>query len=245
MFKDILTKELLDDVYTMQKKSIAAIARDFGTTTTTVWRYIKFYKIPLNDNPFKPKDITGNKFGQLVAIKAAPKDKHKKSRWLCKCDCGKTIIVNYSSLVKNLTKSCGCNKLEKGRAKGYKDISFSWWRRTIKSAITRGINFDLTMEDVWHKYEEQGGKCIMTNLAVTFSPNYNKIKLQTASLDRIDSNLGYIKGNIQIVHKVINHMKGFLTSEEFIGFCNLVAKTHEISNENILNKITSRQILKK
>ena len=45
----------------------------------------------------------------------------------------------------------------------------------------------------------------------------------TASLDRIDSNKGYIKGNVQWVHKDVNTMKMDHTQEEFIKICTMVA----------------------
>jgi len=35
------------------------------------------------------KDLTGRRFGRLVAIKHLP-----KQRWLCKCDCGNDRIVD-------------------------------------------------------------------------------------------------------------------------------------------------------
>ena len=46
----------------------------------------------------------------------------------------------------------------------------------------------------------------------------------TASLDRIDSNKGYIKNNVQWVHKHINTMKMHMTDREFIDMCKKVAK---------------------
>lgn len=44
----------------------------------------------------------------------------------------------------------------------------------------------------------------------------------TASLDRIDSSKGYIKGNIQWVHKDINKMKNNYNQAYFINLCALV-----------------------
>jgi len=46
----------------------------------------------------------------------------------------------------------------------------------------------------------------------------------TASLDRIDSSKGYVRGNIQWVHIAINFMKHSLPEEEFIRWCCLVAQ---------------------
>jgi hypothetical protein len=46
----------------------------------------------------------------------------------------------------------------------------------------------------------------------------------TASVDRIDSSKGYIKGNVQWVHKTINKMKWGYSQGEFIEFCEAVVK---------------------
>lgn len=54
----------------------------------------------------------------------------------------------------------------------------------------------------------------------------------TASLDRIDNARGYIKGNVQWVHKDINFMKQDLSQEEFIEYCQLISQTHEPKNKN-------------
>ena len=49
----------------------------------------------------------------------------------------------------------------------------------------------------------------------------------TASVDRIDSTKGYLKGNVQWVHKSINQMKSNRTDEEFIALCKAVALYNE------------------
>ncbi len=58
------------------------------------------------------KDLTGQKFGRLTAIKHAGNDKHNHAMWLCKCDCGNEIIVVGYSLRNGVTKSCGCFQRE-------------------------------------------------------------------------------------------------------------------------------------
>lgn len=58
-------------------------------------------------------DLTGQRFGKLVAIKCVGQDKHKNALWMCKCDCGRTKTVASRSLVGGSTKSCGC--LETGK----------------------------------------------------------------------------------------------------------------------------------
>lgn len=53
-------------------------------------------------------DISGQRFGKLVAIKPAGKNKKGEIKWLCKCDCGISTISVGSKLRSGKTKSCGC-----------------------------------------------------------------------------------------------------------------------------------------
>ncbi len=60
------------------------------------------------------KDLTGQKFGHLEVIKLSDvKYSNGSVGWLCKCDCGKEIIIRSSSLLRGHTRSCGCNKISK------------------------------------------------------------------------------------------------------------------------------------
>jgi len=49
-----------------------------------------------------------------------------------------------------------------------------------------------------------------------------------ASLDRIDSSIGYVNDNVQWVHKDINMMKRIYTQEYFIYLCKLVSENNNI-----------------
>ena len=61
-------------------------------------------------------DITGQRFGKLVAIKKVEPhitpNGNKITQWFCQCDCGNTTIVRSASLRNGITKSCGCYKKE-------------------------------------------------------------------------------------------------------------------------------------
>lgn len=60
-------------------------------------------------------DITGQRFGRLVAIERIGTDKHRRAIWLCRCDCGNTATVVGSELRRGRTKSCGCLGHERNR----------------------------------------------------------------------------------------------------------------------------------
>jgi len=56
----------------------------------------------------KLKDRTGIRYDRLIVIKFLYIDYNRKSCWLCKCDCGKEVVVRGGDLQQGHTKSCGC-----------------------------------------------------------------------------------------------------------------------------------------
>ena len=62
----------------------------------------------------KTINLIGEKFGKLTVIDKAPERKHENSRptkmWLCRCDCGNTIICSRQALTSGEKKDCGCVK---------------------------------------------------------------------------------------------------------------------------------------
>lgn len=67
--------------------------------------------------------------------------------------------------------------------------------------------------------ERQDFKCALTGR--TFSND-----LSNVSIDRIDSNKGYIYGNVQLVLWQVNGMKSDLPQEEFVKICGEVWNHH-------------------
>lgn len=58
------------------------------------------------------KDLSGQRFGRLIAIEFYGSDERGEAKWRCECDCGNTIIVAGSRLRNGATKSCGCYRRE-------------------------------------------------------------------------------------------------------------------------------------
>lgn len=95
-----------------------------------------------------------------------------------------------------------------------------------RGAEHRDLPFDITIEYMWEIYLLQNKKCALCDENIVFSRSLRS-GTQTASLDRINSKLGYIKGNIQWVHKDINRLKMAMPQEKFIDLCTKVANTHK------------------
>ena len=52
----------------------------------------------------KFKDISGIRFGRLIAQKRLP----LRKKWECLCDCGQTTVTRIDFLTSGHTQSCGC-----------------------------------------------------------------------------------------------------------------------------------------
>lgn len=59
-------------------------------------------------------DITGQRFGRLVAVSKAPSSQGRNplTHWNCICDCGEARVVGTMNLVRGRAKSCGCLQKE-------------------------------------------------------------------------------------------------------------------------------------
>lgn len=56
----------------------------------------------------KAASLVGQRFGRLVALRPTEERKREYIVWECKCDCGETVYVPSTNLMKGSTKSCGC-----------------------------------------------------------------------------------------------------------------------------------------
>jgi len=178
------------------------------------------------------KNITGQRFGKLMAVSMTNNRQPDGSVvWRCKCDCGNECEAPGVYLRSGKKKSCGCLFLEfyEKQGKRYKEISGAFWCSYRNHAKQLGREFSITMKEAWKIWENQNGYCALSGVRLSFAQCSAKggFKLQTASMDRIDSTQGYFKENIQWVHKEINLMKQTHTDEKFIEWCNVVAAFQE------------------
>lgn len=107
----------------------------------------------------KAQDLTGKRFGRLVAMKVD--NSGRRRRWECLCDCGKTTMVEASLLNCGRTRSCGCLSVDHASSmnashgmtgtkiykawKGIKKRCFNQSEKAYKNYGGRGI----TLCDEW------------------------------------------------------------------------------------------------
>ncbi len=88
--------------------------------------------------PQGPKriDITGKRYGKLVALEYSHRDKFRLSIWKVRCDCGNEKLIAANSLRRGFAASCGC-----GKYKSVKHLSMNGKRQSLtKWASDTGIN---------------------------------------------------------------------------------------------------------
>lgn len=64
-------------------------------------------------------DETGKRYGRLTVLEWAPEEHMRGTFWKCRCDCGAVVIVCGRHLRSGNTRSCGCLRVEKARARAY------------------------------------------------------------------------------------------------------------------------------
>jgi hypothetical protein len=175
---------------------------------------------------YKGVDYTGKAFGSwtvlgpIECVKGS--GKNYKTKWLCQCSCGsEQVFIAKENLIKGLTSGCKeCYSLRHSGSnnpnwRGHKNIPMSLITHIKYGAKSRGFEYNLTEEylnDLWVKGKS---RCSVSGVDIEIG--------RDASLDRIDSMVGYIKGNVQWVHKDINRMKSNISQERFIELCQAVS----------------------
>lgn len=141
-------------------------------------------------------DKRGQVFGRLTVIEYAGKNYHSESQWLCKCDCGKEVVVLTGQLMAGQVKSCGCLKIEVDRTRS----------RTHGKTGTRLFNIWQGMRarcnnpnETSYKYYGARGITVCHEWDLSFETFYNWSVLNgyrsDLTIDRINVNGNYEPSN--------------------------------------------------
>lgn len=157
------------------------------------------------------KELTGQRFGRLTVLKQEEGRKYGSVLWLCKCDCGKIVIVPSGSLTSKSKRSCGCLLREVASINASTGNS----RRTHGMKGTKiyhiwdSIKYRC-LNDNCKSWKNYGGRGITicdewkTNFEDFYSyvsklPHYGEIGY---SLDRTNNNGNYEPGNVRWATRV-------------------------------------------
>lgn len=188
------------------------------------------YNKKVSDMSARQKEIL-SKYNYLTPIKKESYDEKKRTwNWLFRCDCGNEKIINMKEIRNNQTKSCGCFK-QKNLNHNTGNLSKSWKGKTLipltyinsveYRAKLKKYEYNLTEEYLYNLYVMQNCECKLSGMKLSID-----LKNFTASIDRINSDIGYIEGNVQWVHKDVNYIKYNLIEKELYDICEKIRNKH-------------------
>ena len=205
----------------------------------------------------KKQDLTGMRFGRLVAIEPVGQAKNRSVLWRCKCDCGGERIVTQGNLHMGSVRSCGCLRKES-------------MQRAQKMTITHGES-RTRLYNIWHgaidRCEREGAygfKNYGARGIDVYGPwkedfkAFKKWALENGyaddlQIDRIDTNKGYSPDNCRWVtrtengnnkrNNVIRTYHG--VTDTLANLCRMFGKSYHLVQQRVLKGMSIEEALEK
>lgn len=180
-------------------------------------------------------NLVGQRFGRLL-VTAQTDSKHNRTRWVCLCDCGKTVISTSRALLHDNRKSCGCLRIDMAKEKrklpqmdaslpdgvAAFNVLFGIYAR---NAMSRGFTFELSKE-LFRTLTK--GSCYYCGAPPSKAFNNSglcKSQYTYNGIDRVDNSIGYIPENCVSCCKLCNSMKSNYSYDEFVNKCKIIVET--------------------
>lgn len=149
------------------------------------------------DSKYCRNDITGNKYNMLTALYRVD-NRGKQTYWRFRCDCGNEKEINKYSVLRGVSKSCGCLRVKSSKERG-----------KLQAGKPRGRykyeNVDMTLYNVWVGIRSKACERWndYENFVEDMLPGYKK----GLQIDRIDKNGDYEYSNCRwITNNRVNRM---------------------------------------
>jgi 5-methylcytosine-specific restriction endonuclease McrA len=197
----------------------------------------------------KRRDHKGQKYYHLTLLYPTRSGGAGKGiYWMARCDCGNIREVRGSEAALGKIKSCGTCKyhtdmLSEAASAGAK--LRGWTKsirvqhlRYIKSAVKRGIEWRLSPEEFLTITKKDCTYCGSPPRIYESKPNYGKgrtVKTLMNGIDRLDSSLGYVTGNVVPCCGTCNKMKMAMDESLFTIHVLKIAKHYleKIGKDNL------------
>ena len=136
---------------------------------------------------------------------------------------------NYCSL--SCSSSVNHKQLHSGNFEYLKGVTksdkYTGLREHLRRARYRNQEVNIMLDDLLEQWTKQDGVCPYTGVKLIHPIRIKDEGLiYMASLDRIDSSIGYMKGNIQFISAAANLAKNNMTHDEMLLFCKLISDNY-------------------
>lgn len=200
-------------------------------------------------------DLTGRRFGRLVAIRHVGYNRGKadslkskrvsgNSIWLFRCDCGVERDIVASSLTRGRksTRSCGCLADEARKGNKYTQLPEGRSARNAvysqyaRAAKRRSLDWTLSNVDFDHLTSKKCHYCGCAPSNCTNKPTHNGDFIYNG-IDRVADEVGYILGNCVPCCRTCNFMKNSMGQHLFLE------QIERIFNHQIKNLVSAEVAL--
>jgi hypothetical protein len=178
-------------------------------------------------------DMTGKRIGKLIVLsQSSEKNKNKKLKWLCKCDCGNELTIVGTRLRRGIPQSCGCDTYKRISQKLRKNPPYKWLFNKIKyRAKTNQKKLKLTYEEFLEFTKVN--VCHYCNGKVEWQEHRSTKDNKGYNIDRINSTKGYTKENCVVCCKICNRMKNILGEQEFLSQIKRIYENQQLSRKGV------------
>lgn len=172
-------------------------------------------------------DLVGQQFGLLTVLEYECRKKTFRTgltRYIpelfCNCACGKSKWFNQDHVTSGRSKSCGCWNYKKN-CKPAQDKTITYVFNYIrKSAQNRRLEFSLSKEQiaelVFQNCHYCGEEAKSRSSKILAKAHYAQDRKPSHGLDRIDSDRGYVVGNVVPCCSKCNTAKWDMTGQQFL-----------------------------
>lgn len=182
-------------------------------------------------------DLTGQVFGSVTVLAKVPINGKRVAQWKCVCACGKEITVSSQKLRRGHVRSCGCHRRDNMRLTQEQQAVRLIASRTdteiaVRRLMTeyrggakkRGLAFSLTEAAVTALVLTPCHYCGVEPFAGYTPRARQRRKVLLNGIDRLDSKLGYMEGNVVSCCKHCNKAKLDRSAEAYIEHCRRVVQ---------------------
>lgn len=172
------------------------------------------------------EDLTGQHFGKLLVLSPSRRNTSRTDRmWTCRCDCGIEKRIRETRLKNGKARDCGCSKPRRTVKPNDKTVREWVIYKYQYNAREAKKDFALSYEDCCKLF---AGTCFYCGKPPSNVAERPQGILVYSGIDRLNSDIGFVTGNVVSCCKTCNLAKRTQKVGEFLEWIRTVVRHMKI-----------------